>query len=267
MIDVIAAVSRVAFQIGPLPVYWYGIIISSAIIIAVVLASREARRIGLDAEFPYEIAFWAVPAAIIGARLYEVLVLQWGYFSQHPGEILSIRSGGLAIHGAIIAGVLTGWIVVRRRKADFWQWADVIAPVFVLAQAIGRWGNFFNQEAYGGPAPQWVLDLLPAFIREGMHIGGTYYHPTFLYESLWNLAAFAILVVWRRSNPPRGLIFWAWIALYNLGRFFIEGIRMDSSYWMGTIRVAQAVSAALFVVGLVGMWWRWRSAEKRYRDA
>lgn len=264
-----ALLNPIALKLGPLEVRWYGIIITSAIALAVYLTVREAGRLGHDGEYVYTLAMWAVPVAIVGARLYEVFVLQWDrldYYLANPGQIMATWEGGLAIHGAIIGGILTGWLVVRAHKQDFWLWADMIAPQFILAQAIGRWGNFFNQEAFGSAAPQWLIDLMPGWFREQMTIGGTVMHPTFLYESVWNLLTFGILLAWRRRNPRRGTLIFAYIGLYGLGRFIIESIREDSSYWFGWLRIAQAVSLGMVVLALIGIWWRYRATRVRYAD-
>ena len=262
----LAAIDPVAFQLGPIPVRWYGLILTSAIVLAVWLSWREARSLGLEADFIVDASAWIVPVSILSARLYEVFILSWPYYRNHPWEIPAIWRGGLAIHGGVLGGILTGYILARRRRVDFWQWSDVVAPGLILAQAIGRWGNFINQEAYGSPAPDWVVRLLPSFIRDQMLIEGAYAHPTFLYESLWNLAAFGILLALRRRNPVRGVLIFAYFTLYNLGRFLIEGIRMDSSFTPGGFRVAQVVAAGLVLVGAAGIWWRRRVGTAHYRD-
>jgi phosphatidylglycerol:prolipoprotein diacylglycerol transferase len=261
-----AFIDPIAFEIGPIPVYWYGLILSTAVLAALWLSWREARSLGINADFIIEASIWIVPAAIIFARLYEVFVLSWSYYSSHPWEIPAIRLGGLAIHGGVLGGVLIGYIYARLRRADFWQWADIIAPALILAQAIGRWGNFVNQEAYGSPAPDWVVRLLPSFIRDQMWINGAYAHPTFLYESLWNLAVFGVLEAWRRRNPVRGVLIFAYFVLYNLGRLLIESIRMDSSFTASGFKVAQVAALGLIIVGLAGIWWRQRTTTARYRD-
>ncbi len=248
-------IDPIALQIGPLAVRWYSVTILIAIAFAVWLAGREARRRRLDPEFISEAAIWAVPAGILGARAYEVFVLQWHYYRLHPLEIPAIWQGGLAIHGGLIGGLLAGYLFARHRRADFWTWADIAAPGIILAQAIGRWGNFFNQEAYGSPAPDWVIRLLPGLIQEQMFIDGAYRHPTFLYESLWNLAAFGLLYAFQQRNRRRGAVFFAYLVLYNLGRFFIESIRMDSTFTAGGLRVAQVVAMGLILAGAAGLWW------------
>ncbi|MBP2019917.1 phosphatidylglycerol:prolipoprotein diacylglycerol transferase [Symbiobacterium terraclitae] len=247
--DLLAVIDPVAVQIGPLTIRWYGIIIVSAIMLAIWLGDRFARDRGLNAEFVTDLAMVIVPAGILGARLYEVFFLQWPYYSQHPEKILAIWEGGLAIHGALLGGAIAGGIFMRFRRQPFWPWADVAAVVLPLAQAIGRWGNFFNQEAYGDPAPQWLVDLMPGWLREGMTISGTVMHPTFLYESLWNLLAFAALLWFHRRRPTPGVLMSLYLILYNTGRFLIESIRQDSSFIFGWIRVAQLAAVLLILLG------------------
>ncbi len=246
----IAFINPVAIQIGPLAIRWYGIIIVSAIALAIWLAGHYARDRGLDPEFVSDLAMVLVPAGILGARLYEVFFLQWPYYSQHPGQILKIWEGGLAIHGAVLGGAIAAAIYLPRRRQPFWPWADVAGVVLPLAQAIGRWGNFFNQEAYGDPAPAGLVRLMPGWLREGMTIHGTVMHPTFLYESLWNLVTFGLLhLAYRRRQKP-GVVFSLYLILYNAGRFAIESIRQDSSFIFGRIRVAQLAAVLLALLGL-----------------
>lgn len=248
--ETLAFVDPIALQIGPVAIRWYGLIFVSGVLAAIWTTMRAAQHRGLDPEFVPDIAMVIVPAGILGARLYEVFVLQWGYFSKHPGEILAIWQGGLAIHGGVLGALLFGGIYIAYRKQSFWLWADMIAPGLILAQSIGRWGNFFNQEAYGSPAPDWVVNLLPGFIREGMTIEGTIMHPTFLYESLWNLMSFGILYAVQRQKPPAGVVFSLYLIVYNIGRYLIEGIRKDSSFIFGDIRVAQLMALLQVVAGL-----------------
>lgn len=245
-----AFIDPIALQFGPISVRWYGIIIVSAIMVAIWLGYREASHRGLDPEFVPDLGMVLVPTGILGARLYEVFVLQWPYYSQHPGEILAIWEGGLAIHGAVLGATLAGAVYMRIRKQPFWPWADIVAPALILAQAIGRWGNFFNQEAYGDPAPESLIRLMPGFLREGMTIEGTVMQPTFLYESVWNLLSFFVLYWFHRRKVPAGVVFSLYLILYNAGRFAIESIRRDSSYIFGWVRVAQLIALALVLLGL-----------------
>jgi phosphatidylglycerol:prolipoprotein diacylglycerol transferase len=241
----------IALQIGSLKIYWYGIIISSAIIIATLLAMGEAKRQKLDPDHILNLVLVAVPAAFVGARLYYV-VFEWERYAGNWLEIVAVWHGGLAIHGGLLGGLLAGIFYIRKRKLSFWQLADIAAPSIILGQAIGRWGNFFNQEAHGGVVSQEFIGRFPQFIQDGMFIQGQYYHPTFLYESLWNLSVFLFLL-WYRQKPVkhRGRVFFAYLALYSLGRFFIEGLRTDS-LMLGPFRIAQLVSLSLILVAVIG---------------
>lgn len=252
----LAVIDPVAVELGPLAVRWYGIIVVSSVMAAILLATRLAPRRGLDPEFIPDLAMWAVPAGFIGARLYEVFVLQWPYYSQHPWDIPAIWQGGLAIHGGIIGGVLVGIWYARRHRQPIGPWADAIAPGILLAQGIGRWGNFFNQEAYGNAVSAEFMSRFPAWFQEQMFIDGAYRHPTFLYESVWNFLGTGILLWFFGRRPPAGSVFFGYLVVYNIGRFFIEGIRLDSSFLPGDLRVAQVMAAALVVLGLAGLAWR-----------
>lgn len=251
----LAFVDPIALQLGPITVRWYGIIFVSGILAAVVASMRAARHRGLDPEFIPDIAMILVPFGILGARLYEVFILQWPYYSQHPGEILAIWQGGLAIHGGVLGALVAGWVYIKFRKQPFWLWADMIAPGLILAQGIGRWGNFFNQEAFGSGAPQWLVERMPGWLRAGMTIEGTVMHPTFLYESIWNVACFFILLAFQRRKPPVGQVFGLYFILYNLGRFTIESIRMDSSFTGTGWRVAQVAAVLEIAAGVALIVW------------
>ena len=232
----------IAFQIGPIAVRWYGILMSSALAIGTLLAYREAVRQKLDPDQIINLVIIAAPLAFIGARAYYV-IFRWSYYSTNPSEIPAIWHGGLAIHGALIAGVLAGYFFVKWQKLRFWQIADIVAPSIILGQAIGRWGNFFNQEAYGYPT-----DLPWA-----MYIDGAYRHPTFLYESLWDLGVFLFLLWYRRRKGIKhGEVFLIYAILYSAGRFIVEAFRTDS-LMLGSLRAAQVISIIIIMaaVGLI----------------
>ncbi|OPY57859.1 MAG: Prolipoprotein diacylglyceryl transferase [Pelotomaculum sp. PtaU1.Bin035] len=236
-------ISPVAFQIGPLSIYWYGIIMTAAFILGTVLAYRHATMDDIDPEHVLNLLVLVIPAAIIGARLYYVF-FNWEDYSSTPMEILAIRHGGLAIHGGLLGGFLAGFIYVRKNRLNFWRMGDIFAPSIILGQAIGRWGNFFNQEAFGGPVSSEFISRFPGFIQKQMFIGGQYHHPTFLYESLWNLLVFTFLMVYHKRVKFHGQVLLYYLALYSTGRFFIEGLRTDS-LMLGPVRVAQFVSLAI----------------------
>lgn len=230
----------VAFQLFGISVHWYGIILSFAVIVGLLLAIFEAKRVNFNPEDVVDLVIWALPISILGARFYYVF-FNWGFYQRNPGEILAIWHGGLAIHGAVISALITTWVFVKYRQLNFWKTVDIFAPGLILGQAIGRWGNFINQEAYG-----YETDLPWA-----MYIDGAYRHPTFLYESLWNFSVFLFLL-WLRKKPKlvSGDIFLAYSGLYSLGRFFIEGLRTDS-LMLGNIRVAQLVSAVAIFLSVI----------------
>jgi phosphatidylglycerol:prolipoprotein diacylglycerol transferase len=238
----------IAFSFFGIDIMWYGLLISLGIILGAVIAMREAKRVGYNPEIILDILLWTLPAAIIGARLYYV-IFEWGYFKAHPMEILAIRNGGLAIHGGVIGAFLVGYVIVKRKGLNFLKLADIVAPSLILGQAIGRWGNFFNKEAYGGVVSEQFISRFPEFIQNQMYIGGSYYHPTFLYESIWNLMVFAILLFFRKYKKDDGELIGLYLILYSIGRFFIEGLRTDS-LMLGPLRIAQVVSLLLITVGL-----------------
>lgn len=232
---------RVAFTIFGLDVMWYGIMIASGMLAAVGLAWRRAPGAGLDRDRVIDIALYCIPAGALGARLYYV-IFEWSYYAQHPAEILNFRSGGLAIHGGLIAGIGLGLLLAKRWKLRIPAYIDLVAPSVALGQAIGRWGNFFNSEAHGGPT-----DLPWAVI-----VNGTAVHPTFLYESLWCFLLCAFLVWFDRRGRKKfeGQIFLMYAALYSAERFFVEGLRTDS-LMLGPFRQAQLFSAAVILLCLI----------------
>lgn len=259
----------VFLKLGPFTVYWYGAIIITGVIIGLLLATKEANRIGLKKDIIMDLMVFAVPIAIIFARIYYV-TFEWEQYANQPWwEVFAVWNGGIAIHGALIGSVLTAIIYTRIKKVSFWQIADIVAPSLILGQAIGRWGNFMNQEAYGGPISEAAynnfLQYLPNFIMNQMTIDGVMHHPTFLYESFWNLVVFILLVIFRRFNPLRGEVFLSYIILYSVGRFMIEGMRMDSLY-LGQLMVAQLISILLIVGAIAFIVYRRRIVKDKYYD-
>lgn len=267
--DSIQQIDRVALEIGPLTIYWYGVIIASGALLGLWLAVRESERLGMNRDTFVDLLLFAVPVAIVFARAYYV-IFKWEYYSEHPAEIVQVWEGGIAIHGALIGGVLTAYVFSRMRNLSFWKLADIAAPSIILGQAIGRWGNFINQEAHGGPVTREYLEnlFLPDWIIDQMYIGGTYYHPTFLYESLLNLFGFFLLLALRRSNPRRGELFLTYVIYYSVVRFFIEFFRTDALMLTENLRMAQVISVLLIVLALfVGLYRRKKGyADARYRD-
>ncbi|HDU1063322.1 TPA: prolipoprotein diacylglyceryl transferase [Listeria monocytogenes] len=240
----------VAIQIGSISVKWYGVIIASAVVIALLLALSEANKRKMDKEIIVDLLIWAIPISIISARIYYV-IFEWDFYKNNLGEIVKIWHGGIAIYGALIGAVLTAIIFSRIKKISFWQLADVVAPSLIIAQAIGRWGNFMNQEAHGAETTRSFLESLhlPDFIINQMYIDGAYYQPTFLYESLWNMLGFIVLLIIRRTKIRRGELFLGYVIWYSFGRFFIEGMRTDSLMW-GDFRVSQVLSLLLIVLSI-----------------
>ncbi|MBC1936871.1 prolipoprotein diacylglyceryl transferase [Listeria grandensis] len=242
----LAALDPVAIQLGGISIRWYGVIIATAVVVALLIALQEAKKRNVDRELLVDLLIWAIPIAIISARIYYVL-FEWGYYKDHLNEIIKIWHGGIAIHGALIGSVLTAVIFARIKKVSFWQLADIVAPSLIIAQAIGRWGNFMNQEAHGGPTTRAFLESLhlPDFIINQMYIDGIYYQPTFLYESIWNVIGFIILLILRRTRILRGELFLSYVIWYSIGRYFIEGLRTDSLMLTDTLRMAQFISIVL----------------------
>jgi phosphatidylglycerol---prolipoprotein diacylglyceryl transferase len=256
--DNIQQLNRVAFELGSITVYWYGIIIGTGLLLGWIIAQKESKKHGLGQDLLADMLLWAIPIAIISARIYYVL-FEWSYYQKNPGEIIAIWNGGIAIHGAIIGGVITAIIFAKKKSVSFWKIADIVAPSLILGQAIGRWGNFMNQEAHGTEVSRAFLENLnlPKFIIDQMYIKGTYYHPTFLYESTWNFIGFLILIVFRRVTfIKRGELFLSYLIWYSIGRFFVEGMRTDSLMLTDSLRIAQIVSLVLVGTAIFLIWFR-----------
>lgn len=269
MKETIQPLNPIAFSLGPIQVHWYGVIIGCGLALALYLAIREGNKRGLPKEAFPDLMIWAIPIAIISARIYYVL-FEWGYYSHHFGEIPQIWHGGIAIHGAIIGSLITTYFFTKSRGISFWKMIDIAAPSLILGQAIGRWGNFMNQEAHGGEISRAFLENLhlPDFIINQMYINGTYYQPTFLYESVWDFVGFILLIVLRRVNLRRGEIFLSYLIWYSIGRFFIEGMRTDSLMLTANLRMAQLISIVLLVAAVVILIFRRKKglADLRYQD-
>lgn len=229
-------IDPIALHLGPIKVTWYGLILGLGAVFGLFLAVREGKRFHLSPDFFMDLLLIGVPSAIIGARIYYV-AFEWEQYKGDWYEIIAIWHGGIAIHGALIGAVLAGIIYTRVKRVNFWRIADIAAPSLIAGQMIGRWGNFVNQEAHGGPVSREFLSdtlHLPDWIVNQMQIGDAHYHPTFLYESLWNLAVLLVLL-WlrRRAWLKAGELFVTYFALYSVGRFFIEGLRTDSLTFHG----------------------------------
>ena len=233
---------------------WYGVLIASAMALGLWLAAREATRRGESPDELLKAAELALICGLVGARLYYVLFNLDYYQTQPWWRTFAVWEGGLAIHGGLIAGMLAGGAYAWIRGLPILTYLDIVAPSLVLGQAIGRWGNFFNEEAFGGPTElPWKLFISeprrpPAFVDH------QFFHPTFLYESLWNVGTFLVLylLLRRRLERAPGSLFLAYVGLYSLGRFWVEGLRTDS-LMLGSLRVAQLVSVVAIGVAAVGI--------------
>ncbi|SFM22234.1 phosphatidylglycerol:prolipoprotein diacylglycerol transferase [Gracilibacillus orientalis] len=254
------ALNPVFLQLGPLPIYWYGLIIATGAFLGLWIATMEADRLGVKKDYIVDLVVFAIPIAILSARVYYV-IFEWDRYVGEPWwKMFAVWEGGIAIHGALIGSVLTAIIYTRIKKLSFWQIADIAAPSIILGQAIGRWGNFMNQEAHGGPISEATYQnfhqYLPDFIMNQMCIEGTMYHPTFLYESVWNIMGFILLLILRKYSLRRGEMFLTYVIWYSFGRYFIEGMRTDSLYIVGDLRTAQFISILLIVGAVLTMIYR-----------
>jgi phosphatidylglycerol---prolipoprotein diacylglyceryl transferase len=239
----VLVVDRIAFTLFGIEVAWYGLLIATGMLLGVLLAVKRAKAIGVSDEIVYDIALWSIPLGVLGARLYYVM-FNLDFYAQDWSRILQFRQGGLAIHGGIIAGFIVGYWLCRKNQVSYLAMTDVAAPSMILGQAIGRWGNYFNQEAYGRPT-----DLPWAIMIDGVGV-----HPTFLYESIWNLLVMGWLIYFTNRKKVDGEVFLHYLILYSAGRFFIEGLRTDS-LMVGALRTAQVVSILMILGGLAAIWW------------
>ena len=255
----------VALQLGPISIRWYAICIVSGLILAVYLSMKEAPRKKIDPDAIIDFILIAFPLAIVGARLYYV-IFEWGYYSQHLSEVFAIWNGGIAIYGGLLTGALVLYLFSRRRLIEPIDFLDIAAPSVMIAQSIGRWGNFFNQEAYGTAVKS--LNYLPSFIRDQMYIDGSYRQPTFLYESIWNLLGFLLILILRRKPQflRQGEITAFYLIWYGFGRMIIEGMRTDSLMFAG-LRVSQWLSMILILVGFAIIIYQRRKKAPYYVEA
>lgn len=251
-------ISREAFKLFGLSVYWYGIIISAAFFVAVLLGMKNSKKAGIKSDDIIDLVLFAAPLSIIGARLYYV-IFNWSEFNGDILKIINIRTGGLALYGSLIGAVLVALIFCKVKKINALKLFDFCIPYFVLAQAIGRWGNFANQEAFGrntelpwGMTSKTIMDQLSTLQGLGISVDPAIpVHPTFLYESLWNLGVFFLLIWFSKRKKFEGEVFCLYMIGYGTGRFWIEGLRLDS-LWLGSFRVSQVLSLVFVIVfGLI----------------
>lgn len=246
---------RVFISIGPINIYWYSVLIVVSIIIGMHFSLKQAKINNLGKNFLYDLIFYLIPTSIIGARLYYV-IFNFSLFKNNLLDIFKIWEGGMAIYGSIIASIIFIIIYCKKKNKNILLTLDTLAPYLILGQAIGRWGNFINKEAHGALTTyEYLKDIhIPNFIINGMYINDSYYIPTFLYESLWCLLGFIILLIIRKKNnyKSKGILLFSYFIWYGMGRFFIEGLRTDSLY-LGIFRISQIVSIILILIGVIGI--------------
>lgn len=247
--------TAILFSSGPLRIYWYGLIMVLAIVAALLLTFRLAKLYNLKRETIFDLAFWLIIGGLIGARIYDDL-LQLPYYLQHPLQSLEIWKGGLAIHGAILAGLLIVWWFARSRQLNFWQLTALLVPGVALGQAVGRWGNYFNQELFGRPTDlPWGIPIVLAN-RPSLYIDNTYFHPIFLYESLGNLVIAGTLVwltVYAAKTKKLNQIFYVrltalYLISYSWLRFFLEFIQLDPTPVLLNLRWPQIISLLIIIM-------------------
>lgn len=242
----------ILIDLGIIKIYWYSICMLIGFLVGGSIAIKEAKKWGISEDFMINLFFFLIPISIIGSRLYFV-IFNWSYYSENPLKIFVTLEGGMAIHGGIILGLL--WIIfyTKKYKINTLRLLDIIVVGLIIGQAIGRWGNFFNQEAYGSVTTLEFLKsiFVPDFIINGMYISGNYYQPTFLYESLWCLIGFVILLLIRRRKYIKiGQTASIYLIWYGIGRFLIESLRTDSLMF-NNFKMAQIVSVIMVISGLI----------------
>ena len=245
--------NNVFFSFGRITIYWYSITMLLGILIGIYIAMSEAKKQHLN-DYLDNLIFYLILFGIIGARLYYV-IFEFDSYKYNLLDIFKIWEGGLAIYGAVIAGILVILYYAKKHRQSITKTTDILVPGLIIGQAIGRWGNFFNQEAHGYAVSLAILKKqhLPSFVINGMNINGSYYLPTFLYESIWCLLGFIILLLIRKlTKRKNGIVTYSYFIWYGVGRLFIEGLRTDSLY-IGNIRVSQLVSLILILIGIVGI--------------
>lgn len=247
------ALNPIAFHLGNLSVKWYGILMATAVVAAAWMAIAEGKHRQIISDDFVDFLLWAVPIGFIGARLYYV-IFQWGFYSQHPDQIIAIWNGGIAIYGGLLAGLAVLLVFCYYRVLPPFLMLDIIAPGVMLGQVIARWGNFMNQEAFGAKTSLAFLQglHLPFFVIRQMYINGAYRQPTFLYESFFNLLGLLLILALRHRRHlfKQGEVFCFYLIWYGIVRFFVEGMRTDSLYIGGTVRVSQALSLILILIGI-----------------
>lgn len=241
----------VIINLGIIEIRWYSVLILLGFILGYYLVIKKCKQENIDKTLISDLCFYLIIVSILGARIYYC-IFEWKYYINNPIDIIKIWEGGLAIHGGVIAGIIFIYFYTKKKKLGFLKLLDIFAPSLVLGQAIGRWGNFFNGEAYGPITTFENLKNLhiPRFIIDGMYIGGNYHVPTFFYESIGCLIVFIILIILRNKKSTKiGIITSIYFILYGLVRFFIEGLRTDS-LMLFNIKVAQLISIIMILIGI-----------------
>ena len=269
-------INSIAFEVFGLPIYWYGIILTSGIILGLLMGIYIAKKEGLDPEIILDFLLIDIVFAVLGARLYFV-AFNWPYYKENLGEILNIRQGGIAIYGAILASFIVAVVYTRKKKINLWQFGDIAAYSLLIGQALGRYGNFVNQEAFGDYTNglfamqlgkeqalkhinQATIDQFVAIQPENIiNKGGLEYiqvHPTFFYESTWNIGLLILLLIFYKYKKQHGEIFFMYVAGYGLGRFWVEGLRTDQLI-VPTIEIpaSQIVAICSILIGMIGLIW------------
>ena len=255
-----------------IPIYYYGIILMTGAMMGGWLAYKESARRGHNPEIVWDLLIWLIIGGIIGARLWHVFTpspssiaegIDTRYYLTHPFDLINLRRGGLGIPGAVIGGALTLFFFARKRNLSFLEWADIAAPGLALGQAIGRWGNYFNQELYGAPTNlPWKIFIEPTRRLQGF-ADKEYYHPLFLYESLWNLANMGLLIWLTRRFPERlktGDIILVYLVTYPVGRFLLDFLRLDASQ-LGGVNANQTFMAVVAIIAVLTLLWRHRKTQ------
>jgi phosphatidylglycerol:prolipoprotein diacylglycerol transferase len=244
-LGLVFSIDRVAFTVFGFTIYWYGIIIAFGFMSAILLAMRNCNKFGIKQSDIIDLILFIIPISVIGARLYFV-IFSWQNYKNNLAEVFNIRNGGLAIYGGIITGIIVAFIYAKKRKIGVLKLFDFFIPYVALAQSIGRWGNFFNQEAHGvETALPWRMEIFDTVKMHRISV-----HPTFFYESLWNFGLFLFLIWFRKHKKLQGEVFTLYLGLYGFARFFIEGLRTDSLY-LGSFRISQVLAGLLFTVCIV----------------
>lgn len=246
--------SKTFLEFGFLSIQWYAVFIMLGALFCYKISQKNFIKAGYSKEMTFDYFTNVLLIGIIGARVWYVIFMFEEIYKNNLSEIFMITNGGLAIQGGLVAGLLYSYFFFKKEGIDFISAGDFIMPNLLLAQTFGRWGNFVNKEAYGNQVSREFLESLfvPEFIIDGMYIGGNYYHPTFLYESLFNLIGFVLIVfIVKKFIDIKGIQFYSYFIWYGVVRFFVESLRTDSLYFMG-IRTAQATSIVFLVTGLIG---------------